>query len=267
MPEGNVSMSPIIFVINLKRSEDRWANMARQFESMGLKATRFEAVDGYAGHHFLFDRYDDELSWRLKGRRFSPGQLGCYASHYLIWHECVRKGLPIIVLEDDAIIEPVIFRAFLDNAGFFTDHFECIRLFENNSKHHKAILVQDYGKFAVFKYTKGPMRAIGYYLTPSGAKKFLEHAGRWFLPVDITMDRFWANRVECHGISPACVKNAPDYETTVPKHVKKRSLVTRFRRESFSGREGLSRFFYNIKFHIGHALHPRAQVGNSDRQL
>jgi glycosyl transferase, family 25 len=256
-----------ILVINLKRSEDRWADMASQFEAMGLKATRFEAVDGTAGYHFLFDRYDDERSWRSKGRRFSPGQLGCYASHFLIWQECARKSLPVIVLEDDAIIEPAIFKAFLESSGSFPDHFECIRLFKNNSKHHKAILVQDYGKFAVYKYTKGPMSTIGYYITPSGAKKFLEGAGRWFLPVDITMDRFWKNSVECHGILPVCVKNNPEYGSTVRKQAKKRDLVTRFRRELFSAREVLARFFYNAKFLIGHAPHSRAPIGNSDRQL
>ena len=242
-----------IFVINLKRSESRWRNIERQLKQSGLKADRFEAVDGHAGQHPLFSRYDDKLSRLWKGRPLSPGQLGCFASHFLIWEECVRLDTPVIAIEDDAVIEPSIFHDFLAAVESFPKALECIRLFTNHSKHHSIIPVRNYRTFSIVKYTKGPMRATGYFITPGGAAKFLHNAERWFLPVDITMDRFWINGVECYGIQPPCISNDPSFKSTIAVEDiqrKKRSMVLRLRRESFSAKESLAKSLHNFKFRV-----------------
>jgi glycosyl transferase, family 25 len=240
-----------IFVINLKHSKDRWAHMERQFEQLGLDVVRFEAVDGRAGQHALFCHYDDQKSRRWKGRSLSFGQLGCYASHFLIWHECVNLNAPVMIIEDDAIIEPSLIHAFLARVDGLPAHFECIRLFKNHSKHHKVIPVQDFDNFSIVKYTKGPMRATGYYVTPSGAEKFIRSAGRWFLPVDITMDRFWVNGVECYGMVPPCISNDISFASTITtseKKLVKRDWILRIRRELFSAQESMHKWLHNIRF-------------------
>jgi glycosyl transferase, family 25 len=237
-----------IFVINLKRSQDRWDNIQRQFQKMRLDPIRFEAIDGKSEQHPLFNLYDSKLSHLCKGRSLTPSQLGCYASHYLIWQECLRLNEPIVVIEDDALVEPELFHAFLSSVGFFPDHYECIRLFKNHSKHHKAIPIQDYENFSIVKYTKGHMRATGYYLTPQGAAKFLKKSACWFMPVDIIMDRFWENQVECYGMMPFCITNDPSFVSTVHMQRRRKGLVTRLKREIFAAKEGLARFVHNRTF-------------------
>jgi glycosyl transferase family 25 len=240
-----------IFGINLKQSEERWQKILRQFEEMGLQLTRFEAIDGRKGPHPLFNLYDDHYRRRWKGRPLSRGELGCFASHYLLWQECVQLAAPIFILEDDAQIEPTLFLDFLHAAESFPSHYECVRLFKNHSTHHKTIPVEEYGSFSIVKYTKGPMRSTGYYLTPGGASKFLRSAKRWFLPVDITMDRFWVNRVECYGMLPPCVSNDLSLESTIAGHEEKprhRTFWLTIRREMFALKETISKSIHNARF-------------------
>lgn len=35
----------------------------------------------------------------------TPGELGCFASHYLLWEKCLELNEPIVVIEDDAQLE------------------------------------------------------------------------------------------------------------------------------------------------------------------
>jgi glycosyl transferase, family 25 len=240
-----------IFVINLESAKDRKESMSRQLESLGLDAEFFKAVDGRAENHHLFTLYDPGLRWKKRGKSLSKGQLGCFASHYLLWEQCVRLGMPIVVLEDDALLYGERFLNFCNSAAHLDRKYECIRLFDNQSKHHSSIFIEDVNGFHIAKFTKGHMRATGYYLTPPGAEKFIQYANPLFLPVDIYMDRFWANGVECYGVIPACLRHDPRFPSTIgyaPRE--KRPLSITFRREMFSLGEQIRKRMHNMKFRI-----------------
>lgn len=40
---------------------------------------------------------------RYKDKPLSKTQLGCYASHYILWERCIKEDKPIKVLEDDVL--------------------------------------------------------------------------------------------------------------------------------------------------------------------
>jgi glycosyl transferase, family 25 len=240
-----------IFVINLESAGDRKESMFRQLDSLGLSAEFFKAVDGRTENHQLFTFYNPGMRWKKRGKTLSKGQLGCFASHYLLWEHCVRLAMPIIILEDDALLHRKQFLNFCNAASHLDRKYESIRLFENHSKHHRSIIVENINGFHIAKFTKGHMRATGYYLTPSGAKKFMKHANPLFLPVDIYMDRFWANGVECYGVIPACLRNDPRFPSTIgyaPKDEKPLSI--KLRREIFALGEQIRKRVHNMKFRI-----------------
>lgn len=239
-----------IYVINLARARERWRHISSHCWDVGLEIVRFEGVDGRQESHPLFQRYDDSLSQRWKGSSLSWGQLGCYASHYLVWEECVKLGKPVIILEDDAVIDPERLRAFLSQVDRIGPEFECIRLFRNHSKHYKIVPVRKIGSLDIVKYTKGPMRGTGYYLTPAAAEKFLKASQRWFLPVDMTMDRFWENGVECFGVCPPIVSSDPGFESTIGYEARreKRKVMVKVFREVFAGREAVAKLLHNVRF-------------------
>lgn len=242
-------MTPI-FVINIKSAEQRWNHVFHQLRPYGLSVRRFDAVNGRDAPHPLFRNYDPVLRRKRKGGDLSQGQLGCFASHYLAWEGCIKLGCPVIVLEDDVtIIEPQ-FSAFFEKAHLLGARFECVRLFANKAKNHSEIPIVEDSGVSIVKHTKGPMSAMGYYLTPSGARKFISKSSPWFLPVDIYMDRFWQNGVECYGLAEPIVKHEHLFESMIgyKQERSKRPIRLTLKRELFAGREISKRFLHNFRF-------------------
>ena len=95
------------------------------------------------------------------------------------------------------------------------------------------------------------MSTTGYYLTPEGAKKLIQHSSRWYMAVDIYMDRFWVNQVECYGTIPACLTNDPKFDSEIGYGKKaSRSFYTRCKREWFNLTELIKRETHNLRFKI-----------------
>ena len=94
------------------------------------------------------------------------------------------------------------------------------------------------------------MSATAYFLRPSGAKKFLEHSKEWYMAVDIYMDRFWQNEVECYGTAAPCLTNDPKFDSDIgyEKRTCTRSLFKKCKREWFNLNETIQRHLHNIKF-------------------
>ena len=244
-----------IFIINLESSTDRREHISRQLDKLGVNYHIFSAVNGHAGPHPLFEMYDDELSHLYRGKSLSNGQLGCYASHYLLWQKCVEIGKPVIIIEDDALIYPEHFIDFIDHIPQLDKHFECVRLFDNKRKSFSYKPVKTLEKIALCKFSKGHMSATGYYLTPAGAAKLLEHSSRWYMAVDIYMDRFWINQVECYGTVPSCLTNDPIFDSDIGYGPKKtRKIWTSCKREWFNLTELAKRELHNLRFKIQNKL-------------
>ena len=195
---------PEIFVINLVSSTARKANITGQLADLGLAFTLFPAVDGRKEEHRLFRRYDNELNQHYRGKALSKGQLGCYASHYLLWQKCVDLNRPIVVLEDDALLYAGPFLEFLNNIDALRHRFDCIRLFDNKRKAFSSRRVSGLITVEIHKFNKGHLSTTGYFLTPNGARKLLQNSERWYMPVDLYMDRYWVNGVECYGTVRTC---------------------------------------------------------------
>ena len=240
-----------IFVINLPSSVDRRDNISAQFKQLDFAYEIFPAVNGREDKHPLFTKYNEGQSQLYRGKSLSQGQLGCYASHYLLWEKCVELDEPILIIEDDALLHPLQFKAFINQLPKLGD-IECVRLFDNKRKAFRSNPVLPLEHITIAKFTKGHMSATGYYLTPNGAQKLLAHSQQWYMAVDIYMDRFWINQVECYGTIPACLTNDPKFESDIGYDAKKppRSFYTRCKREWFNLNELIKREIHNLRFKL-----------------
>ncbi|KAG8436529.1 hypothetical protein GDO86_007583 [Hymenochirus boettgeri] len=99
-----------IFMINLKRRQDRRVRMLRSLYEQEIQVKIFDAVDGKALNTSqlkalkidALPEYHDPYS----GRTLTRGEIGCFLSHYYIWKEVVDRGLEIsLVIEDDVRFE------------------------------------------------------------------------------------------------------------------------------------------------------------------
>ncbi|WP_292272534.1 glycosyltransferase family 25 protein [Marinobacter sp.] len=237
-----------VLVLTLQGSVDRQARIKQALDQSGIEFEFFWGVDGRKDQHSLLDVYDDSKRMRTKGQPMTPGQLGCFASHFEIWAHCDRENKNFVVLEDDVVFDEDDFKSFLDSISQLPAHFECLRLFENKTRNHKRYELVEFGCFRVLRYTKGPMSTMGYYLTPRAARKFLASTDPVFLPVDIHMDRYWVNGVACLGIKPAFVSHDYGFASLIGYEKKggRRPMSMRLNREFFTLSERVRRFFYNL---------------------
>ena len=107
----NTNSTPI-FIINLAKSIERKQFIIGQFEQLNKNLATpisyhfFEAINGKENPDFyLFKKYNKAKHFQRKGKELSLAQLGCWASHYLLWEKCVELNQSIIILEDDAILK------------------------------------------------------------------------------------------------------------------------------------------------------------------
>ncbi|XP_030640557.1 procollagen galactosyltransferase 2 isoform X2 [Chanos chanos] len=100
-----------IFLINLKRRQDRRQRMLSTLDALGLEVTLVDAVDGKALNSSqlqalgidMMPGYKDPYS----GRVLTRGEIGCFLSHHSTWLQVVERGLQrVLVLEDDVRFEP-----------------------------------------------------------------------------------------------------------------------------------------------------------------
>src|SRR5690554_3666029 len=87
-----------IMVINLDRSTGRMRDISHSLIEAGLDFDRFAAVDGAALPPDLVSDLTREHDFK---RPLTREEVGCFASHLLIWYAVAQSGhARVIVLED-----------------------------------------------------------------------------------------------------------------------------------------------------------------------
>lgn len=251
-------LKPSIYVISLQAAQDRKAFMRKQLDGLGLAYEFFDAIHGtQTPDHYLFKKYNDSKRVLLRGANASLrlSQLGCFASHYLLWEKCVQENAPIIVLEDDAVLQPP-FVSFYEHAGAFSARYGLVWLQPSRKiAHQSGRFLEKIGPFSVKKFAKGFSGTTGYLITPATARTLLDYSTEWVYPVDNTMDRFYDHKVEAIGLDPVCLAQDDDFESFINDAEtgdNKRSVCDSIRREYASLKDNISRNVHNLWFYIRH---------------
>jgi glycosyl transferase, family 25 len=137
-----------------------------------------------------------------KGRPLTPGELGCYSSHYHAWLALLdSQAAQMIVLEDDTIVDWT-FLEKLATVDFRTLGVHYLRLFARRPSafrlHGEAIESQRY----LVEYAGYAHGTQGYVITRAGAERFVCHCRRVRRPVDVELDRAWDHGVPCLAVFP-----------------------------------------------------------------
>ena len=76
-----------IYVVNLKHRKDRWNKIQQAFNNTGLKLTKWDAIYGKT----LSDEQINNITSKFCYYFCSPGMIGCWMSHYLLWQFIVKN--------------------------------------------------------------------------------------------------------------------------------------------------------------------------------
>jgi glycosyl transferase family 25 len=196
-----------IRVISMADAVERRASFRARAADAPLPWTFFDAATGLVPGLTL----DADAVDRNKGRALTPGEIGCYASHFSIWRDIVDQGVDqAIVLEDDVIVDWA-FLARLAATDLAAEGIDYLRLYSKmpvrsrivrrNFIHHSRSVVELVG------HAYGTQ---GYAITRAGAARFLRHCARIVRPIDDQMDRSWA-----HGVRNLALHPAPIIEAAV----------------------------------------------------
>jgi glycosyl transferase family 25 len=192
-----------LVVISLERALDRRARMREQLDALGLEFEFFDAIDASKGQLVGVSRYNEACALRMLGHALLPAEVGCFASHYLLWKHCAESGEPIIVMEDDLELGPlfaklpILLKAPLQRYGF-------IRLAGLVPRSSQNIERLPDG-FRVVRYFKGPRGTQCYALDPKAARALLKKAEMWIDAVDLYVDAFWIHGVSSYAVLPSQV--------------------------------------------------------------
>ncbi|MFP6226924.1 glycosyltransferase family 25 protein [Helicobacter pylori] len=140
-----------VYIISLKESQRRLDTEKLILESNEKFKGRcvFQIFDAISPKHEDFEKFIQELydsSSLLKSDWFHsdycyqellPQEFGCYLSHYLLWKECVKTNQPVVILEDDAMLESNFMQALED---CLKSPFDFVRLYGHYWGGHKTNL-------------------------------------------------------------------------------------------------------------------------------
>lgn len=190
-----------LVIINLKRSTDRRRKMEDQLKSVSLPFEFFPAIDGRLGEHRTFNHYSEEFCIRKWRRPLTPGEVGCFASHYLLWQRCVEQNLPLLILEDDVVIGRG-FESAVRAAHQIVNSIGYVRLSGIRVSESRAYPMSVCAPWSVVRFLRGPLGSQCYAISPIAAGTLLRHADQWDQPVDNYMDSFWRHGILCLGLHP-----------------------------------------------------------------
>lgn len=218
-----------IYVISLKRSHDRRQRMMEHMASHGIEFEFFDAVDGQFDHP-LFSDYDyKKRLWLTSGKMPTRGEMGCYASHYLLWMHCINTNQPIVVLEDDVILKSS-FKKIVSNIMGDVVQLGFVRLEPLvRGKKHECLNRVDNTFFIMENNFNGTR---GYAIAPSAAAKLIKH--RWSLPVDCFIGLPYLHDMTSFVIEPSIIEHDEIIPTTVQIGFSKTAWYRKPTRELYS---------------------------------
>ncbi|WQR75417.1 glycosyltransferase family 25 protein [Helicobacter pylori] len=140
-----------VYIISLKESQRRLDTEKLVLESNEKFKGRcvFQIFDAISPKHQDFEKFVQELydsSSLLKSDWFHsdycyqellPQEFGCYLSHYFLWKECVKLNQPVVILEDDVVLESNFMQALED---CLKSPFDFVRLYGHYWGGHKTNL-------------------------------------------------------------------------------------------------------------------------------
>lgn len=134
------------------------------------------------------------------GRPHIIGEVGCYASHYLIWQKCIELNEPVLVFEDHVNIDETTFRNTLAIAEQHIEQCGFIRL-QDSKTNCITLLISTKPKPC--KVLESSSRTACYAISPKAARSFIEHSSTFNYPVDVFLRNTWVHKHPMFGVAPA----------------------------------------------------------------
>ncbi|WP_104749051.1 glycosyltransferase family 25 protein [Helicobacter cynogastricus] len=280
-----------IYFISLKESPRRKVCQATtenppssEGYSLQFNFHLFDAIDKHS-HYFRNDlgysgliensyssQWLKESEWfnDIHGRELLPEELGCYASHYMLWIKCIESNRPLVILEDDVELKSNFYESLVH---CMQSPFDFVRLFATfwEIKTKKSSIAQVGGSQVLPTDPKVEVilkehfylsclevfAASAYYLTPKAAKAFVSASLHFTEPVDNLLSLVHAHKIpnityipisvgfnQYHAISTISGGDSDNLRMSTDKFYRARLITRRLRTLFYQAR----RYYYYRHF-------------------
>lgn len=204
-----------LYVISLQDAHDRRQQVNRNMAEIGVAFEFFDAVNGYKGlPDSLVDKPDDAYRVKFRGRPLTPGEKGCYASHYLVWKKCVDLNEPIAVFEDD-FTPTLFFKQVIMKLPELHKKYDYLRLEPQDSNFKCQFIENTPDGFQILMWMDNAGGARGYSITPKAAKSFIKHSTSWLCAVDNFIGEPYKHKIPSMGLLPYAVFDSNNMESQI----------------------------------------------------
>lgn len=230
--KGNL-VKPIVYMINLDSSIDRYEKSKRELEQQNIS---FEKISAILGSALTQDELNEHYSSALNATHYhcalTPAQIGCYLSHRKAWRKIADGNAAFgIVIEDDFNLVGDLGSAIktIQNLDI---NWELIKLAAYQSRKRRiAFSHQLKNEFSIVVHKKPMSGGAATAITKGAAQKLLAATEKFGRPVDTDIQHFWEKGVEILSLLPYPIAQDMDFESTISakkvkrkKHFWKRKL-------------------------------------------
>lgn len=238
-----------IFVISLSRSIERRDHLRACLDALGVPFTFFEAVDLRVDRNHYFHHCDDREFLRNTGRAPGVAELGCFASHRMLWCTARYLGEPVVILEDDA--QPTA--ALRDGLRFVASHIDrlgFVRLQTN--RYPAAATVAERRRFGIYWHARYPYGAMAYAISPAAADRLVSASDVIDAPVDGFIKRYWQHGQALYSLAPAVFESSHHSRrsTVQPLQAPPAGIFARLQRFMRKRRDGARRACFNLRWRL-----------------
>lgn len=233
------------YVINLKRSLERWSHIQQQFAQFDLIPTRVEAVDGGK-------LTKEDLSLYRTGRyaTLADDEIACFLSHRACWQQVADGDDPYACIFEDDVHISKHFPDFLQTKIWT----ECSGLLSIEQFHPviraKPRPVAKKNNYCVYRCLESNPGAAGYVLSKALAKQLLLQSDPFYHLVDsflFSPRRIIAARFKSYQLAPAVCLQGRKNKEFAEKHYVHPTSISNKRHLSTSAEPGTRGFSYFLE--------------------
>ncbi len=234
------------FVISLRHSAERRRRLRPLLDACGVDYHFFEAIDLNRDRNRYFHHCDERRFQVHTGRTPTTGELGCFASHLMLWRTCRLLDEPLVILEDD--LRPrADFGDALELVGRLVRQLGFIRLQDHRDCLRQPVV--DDGQRQLGYCLRYPHGSAAYAISPRVADAFIRRSRVFHAPVDVFIKRFWAHAQPLYALSPAPVTTGTaGLRSTIPGRDRpRRGIRVSWRRRLQRCRDFIARAGFNAR--------------------
>ncbi len=191
------------FIIHLKRSERRKAQVEDLITKSPFEAEVVDAIDGRLLSKSEIDECYVDKSFLRPSYPFgmNSGEIGCFLSHRAAWQKIVDQNLAAgLVFEDDVQIDPALFHASVKAAQQWSRDYGYIQFQVRGVPENLETLAKD-GNVNLLQPVPTLLRCSAQLINRAAAIHLLKVTEKFDRPVDGVLQMHWVT-----GIRPVCVE-------------------------------------------------------------